>query len=177
MPPELPRDACRAPRPYALRKARIPRSPRPPGFLSRLFDRREAERFQPRAKHSPRSSARTRWLAGPADGRRPTGATAGAARPRPRLRTSRQPPSEPWYRRITWKRVVLGVLLFIVFWIALSFVLFMISAHQQSSKVSDATRPRSTTPGNLLTSPNNVLVLGSDRRPGEKAAAARTRSC
>ena len=44
----------------------------------------------------------------------------------------------------------------------------MISAHFQSQKVSDATRASLDRSGNLLTSPNNILLLGSDRRPGEK---------
>ena len=49
-----------------------------------------------------------------------------------------------------------------------------ISANQQSDKVSDATRAALDDSGNLLTSPNNILVLGSDRRPGEKRGRADT---
>src|SRR4051812_1548025 len=45
----------------------------------------------------------------------------------------------------------------------------MISAHIQSQKVSDATRASLDSSGNLLARPNNILLLGSDQRPGEKA--------
>ena len=66
------------------------------------------------------------------------------------------------------------MLLFILFWIALSFALFMISAGQQNDKISDSTRSALDDSGNLLTSPNNILVLGSDRRPGEERGRADT---
>ena len=64
--------------------------------------------------------------------------------------------------------MALGIVAFVVFWTLLSFVLFMISAHVQSQKVSDATRASLDKSGNLLTSANNILVLGSDKRAGEK---------
>jgi LCP family protein required for cell wall assembly len=127
------------------------------GLLSRFLNRREAERFRP-----------------PAAEERPAATRPGAAtvEPPPREplapRTPSGPPGEPWWRRITWKRALLGVLGFVVFWSLLSFVLFMISAHFQSQKVSDATRAALDKSGNLLTSPNNILLLGSDQRPNEK---------
>jgi len=46
-------------------------------------------------------------------------------------------------------------------------ILFMISAHIQSTKVNDRVRHALDSGGNLLTSANTILVLGSDRRPGQ----------
>ena len=67
---------------------------------------------------------------------------------------------------------------FIVFWIAAQ----LRALHDQragpvATRCSEATRAALDDSGNMLTSANNILVLGSDRRPGEKAAAAPTRSC
>lgn len=80
-----------------------------------------------------------------------------------------------WWRRLTPKRVVLGLLGLIVAWIALSLVLFLISSH------FERTSPPSNVVGVLdpagfpLTSANNILVLGSDRRPkGSKEPGANT---
>jgi LCP family protein required for cell wall assembly len=127
------------------------------GLLSRLLHRRESERFRPPDERP--------------GGAVPPGRVGTAtAEPPPREppRLPPEPARDPWWRRLTWKRVLLGVLGFIVFWSLLSFVLFMISASVQSDKVSDATRAALDDSGNLLTSPNNILLLGSDRRPGEK---------
>jgi hypothetical protein len=69
-----------------------------------------------------------------------------------------------WRRRITRKRIVLGLLALLVGWLALSLVLFLISSH------FERTSPPSNVAGVLdpagfpLTSANNILVLGSDRR-------------
>jgi LCP family protein required for cell wall assembly len=124
------------------------------GWLARFLNRREAQRFRPPG------------------GEEPAGYRRGTVEPPPRgpaaPRVPAGPPAEPWWRRITWKRALLGVLGFIVFWSLLSLVLFLISAHFQSQKVSDATRAALDKSGNLLTSPNNILLLGSDQRPKEK---------
>jgi LCP family protein required for cell wall assembly len=138
-----------------------------PGFLNRLLKRRDTSRFgQPGAE-------RVRELSGnrPAPGTAAPGAPPSAPTYPPLPPTV---PHEPWWRRITWKRVVAGVVGFIVFWLALSLVLFMISANQQSGKVSDGTKAALDDSGNMLTSPNNILVLGSDRRPGEERGRADT---
>src|SRR5687768_3129623 len=105
-----------------------------PGFLNRLFNRRDASRFKP-------GEDRVRELSGdrPAQGT----VSPDAAPPSTPTYPPLPPPTvprEPWWRRITWKRVVAGVLGFIVFWLVLSFVLFMISANQQASKISDGTK-------------------------------------
>src|SRR4051794_18824708 len=69
-----------------------------------------------------------------------------------------------WRRWTTRKRLLLGLLTLIVGWILLSVLLFLISSHFE----------RTSPPGNVssvldragypLTSTNNILVLGSDRR-------------
>jgi LCP family protein required for cell wall assembly len=69
-----------------------------------------------------------------------------------------------WRGRITLKRVVLGVLAFLFAWLALSLLLFLVSSH------FERTSPPAGVAGALdsgsfpLTSANNILVLGSDRR-------------
>jgi LCP family protein required for cell wall assembly len=80
-----------------------------------------------------------------------------------------------WWRRLTVKRVVLGLIGLIFAWLLLSLVLFLISSH------FERTSPPSNVAGVLdpagypLTSANNILVLGSDRRPkGSKEPGADT---
>jgi LCP family protein required for cell wall assembly len=141
-----------------------------PGILNRLFGRREAARFEQRQ----RDLDSVRQLSG---SRPATGTAAPAEAPPSAPAYPPLPPTEPhepWWRRITWRKALAGVLGFIVFWLLLSVVLFGISANQQSHKVSDATSAALDDSGNLLTSPNNVLVLGSDRRPGEQRGRADT---
>lgn len=68
------------------------------------------------------------------------------------------------WRRLTVKRAVLGVLGLIVAWLALSFALFLISSHfNRSSPPADVASVLDPA-GYPLTSANNILVLGSDRR-------------
>jgi LCP family protein required for cell wall assembly len=80
-----------------------------------------------------------------------------------------------WWRRMTLKRALLGLLGLIFAWLLLSLVLFLISSH------FERTSPPSNVAGVLdpsgypLTSANNILVLGSDRRPkGSKEPGAVT---
>jgi LCP family protein required for cell wall assembly len=69
-----------------------------------------------------------------------------------------------WGRRITPKRVVLGVIAFVFGWLVLSLVLFLISSHFERTSppanVASVLDPSSFP----LSSANNILVLGSDRR-------------
>jgi LCP family protein required for cell wall assembly len=69
-----------------------------------------------------------------------------------------------WRRRLTVKRVALGLLIVVLGWLALSLVLFLVSSHfERSSPPSDVSRVLD--PGGFpLTSANNILVLGSDKR-------------
>jgi LCP family protein required for cell wall assembly len=67
--------------------------------------------------------------------------------------------------RITPRRVLKYLLIAIVFWLVLSLVLFLISAQvEQGSLPADATS-QLTSGGNMLFSPNTVLILGTDQRP------------
>ncbi|MCL2769718.1 MAG: LCP family protein [Solirubrobacterales bacterium] len=69
-----------------------------------------------------------------------------------------------WRRWLKPKRLLLALVGFVAFWLLLSLVLFLISSHFERtappSDVSSVLAPA----GFPLTSPNNILVLGSDRR-------------
>ncbi len=74
-----------------------------------------------------------------------------------------------WWRRLTWrgltvKRAVLGLLALIVAWLALSLVLFLISSHFERTSPPANVAGVLDPAGYPLTSANNILVLGSDRR-------------
>jgi LCP family protein required for cell wall assembly len=126
------------------------------GLLSRFLNRRDRERFE-------------RAGAPPPPGAPPRRAPRGAPPPPPGA------PAQPRERRpITWKRVLGWAAVAVVGWTLLSFLLFMVSAHEQKGEVSKATKAALDDGGNLLTSPNNILVLGSDRRPGEQRGRADT---
>ncbi len=80
-----------------------------------------------------------------------------------------------WWRHMTVKRALLALIGLIFAWLLLSLVLFLISSH------FERTSPPSNVAGVLdpagypLTSANNILVLGSDRRPkGSKEPGADT---
>jgi LCP family protein required for cell wall assembly len=80
-----------------------------------------------------------------------------------------------WVARLTPKRILLGLLAIVLGWLALSLVLFLVSAHFERtptpSEVAGVLHPG----GFPLTSANNILVLGSDRRPkGSKEPGANT---
>ena len=87
-----------------------------------------------------------------------------------------------WKDRVTFRRAVIAVLAAVVGWIALSAVLFLISAQIQEGKVAAAAEEALDPGGFPLTSATNVLVLGSDERPkgtregGANASPARADS-
>jgi LCP family protein required for cell wall assembly len=69
-----------------------------------------------------------------------------------------------WRERLTPKRVLLGLLALIAGWLLLSLALFLISSHfERSSPPADVAQALDPA-GYPLTSANNILVLGSDRR-------------
>jgi LCP family protein required for cell wall assembly len=70
----------------------------------------------------------------------------------------------PWWRRLTVKRVALGLLALIFAWVALSLVLFLISSHFERTSPPSNVASVLDPAGYPLTSANNILVLGSDRR-------------
>jgi LCP family protein required for cell wall assembly len=78
-------------------------------------------------------------------------------------------------RAITPGRVFKWLVLAIGAWLALSLVLFLVSAQIQKGKVSDEAKAALTDAGYPLTSANNILILGSDQRPeGTKEPGAST---
>ena len=81
-----------------------------------------------------------------------------AERPPLRERFSR------WLRGLTVKRVLLGLLAIVVAWIGLSLLLFLVSSHFNRDPLPAEVSAQLDPSGYPLTSPNNILVLGSDRR-------------
>jgi LCP family protein required for cell wall assembly len=80
-----------------------------------------------------------------------------------------------WWRRLTVKRAVLALLALVVAWLALSLVLFLISSHFERTSPPSNVAAVLDPAGFPLTSVNNILVLGSDRRPkGSKEPGANT---
>ena len=113
--------------------------------------------------------------------RRPRGyEDAAAAEPPP-------PPAPPRRRGSASGASSAGCVTALVAWLRVSLVLFLVSAQIQSAKVSDAADTELGGAGYPLTSPNTILVLGSDarteglqgagREQDRPAARARTRSC
>jgi LCP family protein required for cell wall assembly len=66
--------------------------------------------------------------------------------------------------RFTFWRVLGYVVLAAVGWVLISLLLFLVSAQVQRQKVNDAAGSTLTDSGFPLTSPNTILVLGSDAR-------------
>lgn len=74
-------------------------------------------------------------------------------------------------RRFTFWRALRWLVTGVVAWLAISLVLFLVSAQIQSSSVSNAADAELGGAGYPLTSPNTVLVLGSDARPKDSKEA------
>jgi LCP family protein required for cell wall assembly len=73
-------------------------------------------------------------------------------------------PRPPRWPRITPKRLALGLLALIAGWLTLSLVLFLLSSHfMRTAPPADVARVLEPA-GFPLTSANNILVLGSDKR-------------
>lgn len=80
-------------------------------------------------------------------------------------RTRYAEPGRGWRERITPKRVILGLLGLIACWLILSLVLFLLSSHFERTSPPANVASVLDPAGYPLTSANNILVLGSDRRP------------
>ena len=73
------------------------------------------------------------------------------------------------------RRVLKYVAIAVVGWLLLSLVLFIISAQIEQGKLSDAASAALTSGGNMLTSTDTVLIVGTDQRPkGSKEPGANT---
>jgi len=103
------------------------------------------------------------------------GAGAGAApqpakpaRERRRLRIPRRQRAPRVRKSVGGWRIVRWLVLAVIAWVALSVLVFLVSAQIQQGKVSDANEHLGGA-GYPLTSPNNLLVLGSDVRNEENA--------
>jgi len=90
-------------------------------------------------------------------GRLPPPPSAGSPR-------RRRPSGAGWRRWATRKRIALGVVGLLLGWLALSLALFLISSHFERTPLPGNVAATLDPAGNPLTSPNNILVLGSDRR-------------
>lgn len=104
------------------------------------------------------------------------GDAAGGRRPRaPRQRRGRVrlPRLRSGAGRVTPGRVLRWIALAIGAWLALSLVLFLLSAQIERGKVSGEAKTALSPAGFPLTSPNTILILGSDARPeGSKEPGA-----
>jgi len=72
-------------------------------------------------------------------------------------------------RPLTVGRVLRFLALAVAAWLLVSLALFLISAQIQSAKISDAADAKLSGGGYPLTSPNTILVLGSDARTKDTA--------
>jgi LCP family protein required for cell wall assembly len=73
-------------------------------------------------------------------------------------------PRERWRRWTRPKRILLTLLSLVVAWLALSLVLFLVSSHFERTPLPANVAGVLDPAGYPLTSVNNILVLGSDRR-------------
>ena len=95
---------------------------------------------------------------------------------------ARQRPRQRTRPRVSTGRVVRWILVAVVSWIALSALVFLVSAQIQQGTISDAAGQYLGGAGYPLWSPNNVLVLGSDQRtadtrePGAQTGVGRSDS-
>jgi LCP family protein required for cell wall assembly len=77
-----------------------------------------------------------------------------------------------WYRP-TWRRGLAYLGIAVVAWLFLSFVLFMVSAQEQSGSIPAAAQAQLSSGGNMLTSADTILIIGTDQRPpGSKEPGA-----
>jgi LCP family protein required for cell wall assembly len=98
----------------------------------------------------------------------------GPRRPR-RPGAGEDTPGPGWRKRLTPKRIVLYLVAAVFTWLALSLLLFLISAHFERTEPPSDVKSVLKPAGFPLTSANNILVLGSDRRPkGSKEPGANT---
>ncbi len=90
---------------------------------------------------------------------------------RARRRRWRGGPGGRW----TWQRGLKYLAIAIGAWLLLSFVLFLVSAQVNQGNLPASAESALASGGNMLTSTDNVLILGTDQRPaGSKEPGANT---
>ncbi len=109
--------------------------------------------------HYTRYRARRRVLPSPGDDGGGAGTLLDSTRP-----PGRAPRTPSRWRRLTPKRIVLGLLALIVGWLVLSLVLFLLSSHFERTPLPSNVAGVLDPAGYPLASADNILVLGSDRR-------------
>jgi len=139
----------------------------------RLLPEREASAGDPSAgKKAPRGAKASRekpaGTAGAAGGRPARERAVGGGRPAPpragEIVRERPTRVRRWLRRPTRKRVIGGLIALVLGWIVLSLVLFLISSSLERTSPPSNVASVLDPAGYPLTSANNILVLGSDRR-------------
>ena len=99
------------------------------------------------------------------------GGGGGSGRDRRRERKVK----EGWRGRITPRRVLKYLAIAIGAWLLLSLVLFLVSAQVNTGSLPKSATNALTPGGNMLTSTDTILVLGTDQRPkGSKEPGADT---
>jgi len=73
-------------------------------------------------------------------------------------------PKRGWHQAITKRRLILGLLALLAGWLLLSLILFLVSSHFERTSLPPNVASVLDPSGSALTSANNILVLGSDRR-------------
>jgi LCP family protein required for cell wall assembly len=145
----------------------------------RLFGERESQQAQPR-RHGTDGERGERPARGTRRGLRGAGGErgrSGASGPGQIVAPGRSRAQRfaDWWRRLTFKRAVLCLIGLIFVWLALSLLLFLISSHFERTAPPKDVAAVLDPAGFPLTSANNILVLGSDRRPkGSKEPGANT---
>jgi LCP family protein required for cell wall assembly len=135
-------------KPHYKRYRAVPRLP------TRHEDETLVQSLAPKAPRRPRKPGEGRD-GGSAERRGSGGGAYGSGGPAS---------GRPWRERITPKRVVLGLIALVFGWILLSLVLFLISAHFERTSLPSNVASVLDPAAYPLTSANNILVLGSDRR-------------
>jgi LCP family protein required for cell wall assembly len=82
-----------------------------------------------------------------------------------RWRDDRRDPRAGPARRITPRRVIKYLLIAIVGWLVLSLALFVISAQIEQGNLPQSAAAALQSGGNMLTSTDTILILGTDQRP------------
>jgi len=132
----------------------------------RLLGRREGDLQSPvsapgSGPRVPRSPASPRDPAGSGGGSRGGGGRRGRGRAAQGIGA---PGSEKWRRWRRPKRILLTLLALIACWLVLSLLLFLVSSHFERTSLPPNVAGVLDPSGDPLTSANNILVLGSDRR-------------